>query len=330
MCDIYGSYNHDTHGHNRVISLRKGIKPRNPQHVTKSCETCGSTVHTTTDHNDIEWFSKGEAPQAKKAEAFQSKKVESSNATRFKTPTKRSINHEKYTLVIVDEYSRYTWVYFLKRKIHTLETIMSFIKRVENQNDIKVKQLRTDSGTEFRNSIFVNFCDEGISQNFSFPYTPEQRGVAERKNQTLIEGARTMLFGSFFSKKYWTEVVATACYNQNRSTIVKRHLKTPYEIFHGTIPNIDFLHVFGCPVYIHNHKDYLGKFDKKVDDGYFLEYSLVSKAFRVFNTNNQNDQANQNDHPTQDDEILNDDQSEHSNHNNDNHIIDNLPSIKDV
>ncbi|GKA77889.1 retrovirus-related pol polyprotein from transposon TNT 1-94 [Tanacetum coccineum] len=96
-----------------------------------------------------------------------------------------------------------------------------------------------------------------------------------------------MLSGSVFSKQYWNEVVATACYTKNKSTIVKRHLKTPYEIFCGRIPNIDFLQVFGCPVYIHKHKDYLGKFDEKANDGYFLGYSLVSKAFRVFNTRKQ-------------------------------------------
>ncbi|GJZ17313.1 retrovirus-related pol polyprotein from transposon TNT 1-94 [Tanacetum coccineum] len=125
----------------------------------------------------------------------------------FGPVTPRSINHEKYTLVIVDEYSR--------------------------------------------NNILVNFCDEkGISQNFSSPYTPEQNGVAERKNRTLIEAARIMLSGSI-------------------------------------IPNINFLHVFGCPVYIHNYKDHLGKFDEKADDGYLLGYSLVSKAFRVFNTRRQ-------------------------------------------
>ncbi|GJV70734.1 retrovirus-related pol polyprotein from transposon TNT 1-94 [Tanacetum coccineum] len=173
----------------------------------------------------------------------------------FRPVTPRSINHEKYTLVIVDEYSR-----------------------VENQNDIKVRQLRTDNGTEFKNSILVNFCDEkGISQNFSSPYTPEQNGVAKRKNITLIEAARTILSGSVFSKQYWTEAIATTCYTQNRSTIVKRHLKTPYEIFHKRILNINFLHVFGCPIYIHNHKDHLGKFDEKADDGYLLRYSLVSK-----------------------------------------------------
>ncbi|GJV19369.1 retrovirus-related pol polyprotein from transposon TNT 1-94 [Tanacetum coccineum] len=115
----------------------------------------------------------------------------------------------------------------------------------------------------------------------------EYSSVDERKNRTLIEAARTMLLGSGFSKQYWIEAVATACYTQNRSTIVKRYLKTPYEIFHGRIPNVDFLHVFGCPVYIHKHKDYLGKFDEKAYDGYFLGYSLISKAFRVFNTRRQ-------------------------------------------
>ncbi|GKD18726.1 retrovirus-related pol polyprotein from transposon TNT 1-94 [Tanacetum coccineum] len=88
ICDICGSYDHDTHGHNRIISLRRGIKPRNPQHVMKSCETCGSTFHTTTDHNDIEWFKRGEELQAKKAEALKSSKAESSNANRSKTPTR--------------------------------------------------------------------------------------------------------------------------------------------------------------------------------------------------------------------------------------------------
>ncbi|GKB28207.1 retrovirus-related pol polyprotein from transposon TNT 1-94 [Tanacetum coccineum] len=204
----------------------------------------------------------------------------------FGPVTPRSINYEKYTLIIVDEYSRYTWVYFLKKKSQAPKTIMS-IKRVENQNDIKIKQLRTDNGTEFRNSILIYLCDEKrISQNVSSPYTHEQNGVAKRKNRTL-EAARTMLSGSIFSKQYWTEAVATACYTQNRSTIVKRHLKNPYEIFCKRIPNIDFLHVFGCPIFVLNHKDHLGKFDEKADDGYFLGYSLVSKAFRVFNTRRQ-------------------------------------------
>ncbi|GKE81009.1 retrovirus-related pol polyprotein from transposon TNT 1-94, partial [Tanacetum coccineum] len=103
---------------------------------------------------------------------------------------------------------------------------------VENQNDMKVKQIRTDNETGFRNSELESFCDEkGISQNFSSPYTPEQNGVAKRKNKTLIEATRTMLNGSLLSKYLWTKAVRIACYTQNRSIIVKRHDKTPYEIF---------------------------------------------------------------------------------------------------
>ncbi|GJS76291.1 retrovirus-related pol polyprotein from transposon TNT 1-94 [Tanacetum coccineum] len=81
--------------------------------------------------------------------------------------------------------------------------------------------------------------------------------------------------------------MATACYTQNKSIIIKRHDKTPYEVFRGRIPDINYFYMFGCPMFIHNRKDHLGKFDAKADDGYFLEYSLFSKAFRVFNTRRQ-------------------------------------------
>ncbi|GJT47881.1 retrovirus-related pol polyprotein from transposon TNT 1-94 [Tanacetum coccineum] len=87
-CEICRSYDHDTYGNNRIISLRRGINPRNPQHVTKNCETCGSNVHTTSDHNDIEWFRKRETLQAKNAESFKASKNDSSSALRSKTPTK--------------------------------------------------------------------------------------------------------------------------------------------------------------------------------------------------------------------------------------------------
>ncbi|GJZ61650.1 retrovirus-related pol polyprotein from transposon TNT 1-94 [Tanacetum coccineum] len=126
-----------------------------------------------------------------------------------------------------------------------------------------------------------------ISQNFSSPYSPEQNGVAERKNRTLIEAARTMMNGSVLSKHFWTEAVRITCYTQTRSIIVKRHDKTPYEIFKERIPDISYFHMFGCPMFTHNQKDHLSKFDAKADDGYFLEYFVISKAFRVFNIRRQ-------------------------------------------
>ncbi|GKC02068.1 retrovirus-related pol polyprotein from transposon TNT 1-94, partial [Tanacetum coccineum] len=179
-------------------------------------------------------------------------------------------------------------VYFLRKKSQAVEMFMSFIRMVENQNDVKVKQIRIDNGTEFRNHELESFCDKKrISQNFSSPYTPEQDGVAERKNRTLIEAARTMLNGSVLSKHFWTKVVRITCYTQNISIIIKRHDKTPYEIFKKRILNISYFHMFGCLVFIHNYKDHLGKFNAKADDGYFLGYLFVSKAFRVFNARRQ-------------------------------------------
>ncbi|GKA20198.1 retrovirus-related pol polyprotein from transposon TNT 1-94 [Tanacetum coccineum] len=151
-----------------------------------------------------------------------------------------------------------------------------------------IKQIRTANGTEFRNSELEIFCDEkGISHNFSSLYTPKQNGVAERKNRTLIKAARTMLNRSVLSKHFWTEAARIACYTQNRSIIIKRHDKTPYEIFRERITNISYFHVIGCPMFIHNHKDHLGKFDTIADDGYFLGQSYNSKAFRFFNTRRQ-------------------------------------------
>ncbi|GJY61584.1 retrovirus-related pol polyprotein from transposon TNT 1-94 [Tanacetum coccineum] len=175
------------------------------------------------------------------------------------------INNVKYTLVIVDEYSRYTWVHFLKKKSHAAKMIMYFIRMVDNQNDVKVKQIRTDNGTKFRNSELET----------------------ERKNRTLIEAAKIMLNGSVLSKHFWIEAVRIACYTKSRSIIVKRHNKTPYEIFREKIPDINYFNVFRCHVFIHNHKDHLGKFDAKADDGYFLGYSFNSKSFKVFNTRRQ-------------------------------------------
>ncbi|GJW06291.1 retrovirus-related pol polyprotein from transposon TNT 1-94 [Tanacetum coccineum] len=196
----------------------------------------------------------------------------------------QTISHNKYILVIVDEYSRYTWVFCLKKKSDAADCIMSFIRKMENLNDTKV----SDNGIEFINHTLEALCDEkGISQNFSSPCTPKKNGVAERRNRTLIDAARTMLNSASLPKQFWGEAVNAACYTQNRSIIVKRHRKTAYEVFRGRAPDISYFHAFGCPVHIHNHIDHLGKFDEKVDDGFFLGYFLVAKAFRVFNIRRQ-------------------------------------------
>ncbi|GJZ24009.1 retrovirus-related pol polyprotein from transposon TNT 1-94 [Tanacetum coccineum] len=160
--------------------------------------------------------------------------------------------------------------------------------RIKNLNEVRIKELRINNGTEFRNHKLEEFCDEnGISQNFSSPCTPEQNVVAERRNITLIEASKTMLNGAKLPKQFWGEAVNTVCYTQNRSIIVKRHGKTSYDVFRGRSPDISYFHMFGCPIHIRNHKDHLGKFDEKADDGFFLGYSPVAKALRVFNIRRQ-------------------------------------------
>ncbi|GKA47240.1 ribonuclease H-like domain-containing protein [Tanacetum coccineum] len=110
-----------------------------------------------------------------------------------------------------------------------------------------------------------------------------KNGCCERKNRTLIEAARTMLVDSKLPTTFWAEAVNTACYVLNRVLVIKPHNKTPYELIRGRPPLIDFMKPFGCPVTILNTRDHLGKFDGKADEGYFVGYSVVSKAMRVFN-----------------------------------------------
>ncbi|GJV33629.1 putative ribonuclease H-like domain-containing protein [Tanacetum coccineum] len=179
----------------------------------------------------------------------------------------------------------FTWVFFLATKDETSGILKSFITWIENLVDHKVKVIRCDNGTEFKNREMNQFCEmKGILRQFSVARTPQQNRVAKRRNMTLIEAARTMLTDSKLPTTFWAESVNTACYVQNRVLVVKPHNKTPYELFHGRTPTLSFMRPFGCPVTILNTIDHLGKFNGKADEGFFVGYSLNSKAFRVFNS----------------------------------------------
>ncbi|KAJ9541735.1 hypothetical protein OSB04_028241 [Centaurea solstitialis] len=196
----------------------------------------------------------------------------------------QSISGKKYILVMVDEYSRYTWLEFLRMKSEAPELIIKFIKRIQVLLQLPVRKIRSDNGTEFKNATLDAYLTSvGISHNFSGAYTPQQNGVVERRNRTLVEAARTMLAYSGLPLTFWAEAVSTTCSTQNRTIITKRFKKTPYHIINRRVPNVKFFHVFGCRCYILNNRDNLGKFDKKADEGYFLGYSLTSKTFRVYN-----------------------------------------------
>nr|GEZ56397.1 hypothetical protein [Tanacetum cinerariifolium] len=152
--------------------------------------------------------------------------------------------------------------FFLKTKDETSGILRKFITEIENLKDLKVKIIRYDNGGEFRNKEMNDFClQKGIKREFSNARTPQQNGVAERRNRTLIEAARTMLANAKLPVTFWAEAVNTACYVQNRVLVNKSQNKTPYELFNEN----------------------LRKFEAKGGEGYFIGYSMSSKAFRVFN-----------------------------------------------
>ncbi|GJU93481.1 putative ribonuclease H-like domain-containing protein [Tanacetum coccineum] len=188
----------------------------------------------------------------------------------------KSLMKKSYCLVVTDDFSRFSWVFFLATKDETSGILKTFITEIENQLDYKVKVIRSDNGTEFKNSVMNQFCEmKGIKREFSVARTPQQNGVAERRNRTLIEAARTMLVDSKLPTTFWAEAVNTACYVLNRVLVIKPHNKTPYELIHRIPPLIDFMKPFGCHVTILNTRGHLCKFDEKANEGFFVGYSVV-------------------------------------------------------
>ncbi|GJR27674.1 putative ribonuclease H-like domain-containing protein [Tanacetum coccineum] len=175
-------------------------------------------------------------------------------------------------------------VFFLATKDETSGILQNFIRQIENQLNHRVKIIRSDNGTEFKNRDMLEFCgNKGIKQEYSNARTPQQNGVAERMNRTLIEAARTMLADSLLPTTFWAEAVSTACYIFNRVRVTKPQNKTPYELLFGHKPIISYIRPFGCHVTILDTLSVLGKFDGKCDEGFLVGYSLNSKAFRVYN-----------------------------------------------
>ncbi|KAJ9566258.1 hypothetical protein OSB04_002224 [Centaurea solstitialis] len=196
----------------------------------------------------------------------------------------QSLAGHKYVLVIVDDFSRFTWTKFLKTKDETSSLIINFIKAVQVQLKLPVQTVRTDNGTEFKNNILKSFYTSfRISQTFSTARTLEQNGVVERRNRTSVEAARLMLAQSQLPQYLWAEAVNTACYTQNRSIVHRRFGKTPYHILFDRIPSIEHFKVFGCKCYVLNETENRGKFGSKSDEMIFVGYSDSSIAYRVLN-----------------------------------------------
>ena len=190
-----------------------------------------------------------------------------------------------FCLVIVDDYSRYTWVFFLSQKNDTIDVVRIFTKKIKNELELKIKAIHSDHGDEFENRDFADLCNElRITHQFFDPRTSQPNGVFERMNHTLIKMSRTTVAENRLPGYFWAEAIRKTCYVANRDLIRNTLKKTPYELLKGRKPNVAYFHTFGCRCSILvDGKSNIGKFNPRSDEGIFLGYSNRSKVYKVFN-----------------------------------------------
>ena len=196
-----------------------------------------------------------------------------------------SVGGSKYLVTFIDDYSRCCKVYCMRNKV--LEKFKQFEGTYTNDCGQRIGTLRSDNGGEYFSKAFVDYLKvKGIRHESSVPYTPQQNGVAERKNQTLIESARTMLAHAGLPNKYWAEAVNVAAYVGNRvMTSADKTGKTPFEKWYGRKPNLSRMRVFGCAAYAHVPDSLRQKLDKKAVKLRFVGYADCSKGYRLIDEN---------------------------------------------
>ena len=178
------------------------------------------------------------------------------------------------------------WIYFLKFKSEVRNIFWKFKAKVENESNCKIQTLRFDNGKEYTSHQFNSFCEEeGIKCQLTAPYTPEQNGVSERRNRFIIKMAICLLHEKNFLKKFWTEAVNTTVFLKNRLPTKAVNNETPFEAWYGYKPQMHFLKVFGCLCFAYVPQVRREKLYKKAIVGIFIGYSIVSKAYKLFQLN---------------------------------------------
>jgi hypothetical protein len=186
-------------------------------------------------------------------------------------------------MLLIDDCTRMVWVYFLRYKSDALTCFKKFKSMVELQSGFKVKCLRSDRGGEFTSSEFNNLCEtEGIQRQLTMAYTPQQNGVVERKNRTVVEMAKAMLHEKNLPYHLWAEAVHTAVYLLNRCPTRALDNKTPFEAYSGRKPGLAHLKIFGCVCYVHIPSEVRQKLDAKSIKGVFVGYAVCEKGYRVY------------------------------------------------
>lgn len=197
--------------------------------------------------------------------------------------TPASQSGKRYVLVFIDDFTRKTWVYFLKNKSESFETFKKFKVFVETEVGTKIKTLRSDRGGEFTSHSFNEFCEQnGIKRQLTAAYTPQQNGVAERRNRTLMNMVRCLLMEKNVPKHFWAEATTWACHVLNRCVTRALDDKVPEELWSGNKPNVDYFRVFGCIGHTHIPSQNRTKLDPRSHKCVLFGISKESKAYRLY------------------------------------------------
>ena len=194
-----------------------------------------------------------------------------------------SIGGSKYFVTFIDDFSRYTYVYFVKHKDEVLAKFKEFVSMVKNHTGRNVKTFRTDNSGEYCSKEFESFLkEEGITHQLTIPYNPAQNGVSERMNRTLVESARSMMSHGKLPIEFWAESINTAVYLRNRSPTTSLNGITPYECLFGQKPDVSNLRVFGCVAFAHIPEKQRKKLDEKSHKVVFVGYPEGTKGYKLY------------------------------------------------
>ena len=187
---------------------------------------------------------------------------------KFSSP---SLSGKRYYITFTDDFSRYTWIYFLNKKSDAFETFKDWKTMAERLCNCTLQQFRSDNGGEYKNSEFMkHFKDECITHQFSVPYMHQQNGVAERLNQSIIGTSLALLFDSGLGKQYWAEACAYTVYLKNRTSHKALNGITPYEALYGKKPDLSSIRRFGCRCFVSIPKEKRNKLEARAFEGIFI------------------------------------------------------------
>jgi hypothetical protein len=195
------------------------------------------------------------------------------------------VGGKEFFLLLVDDHSRYMWLSLLANKSDALAAVQQFQACVEVETGRRLRVLRTDNGGEFTFVTFTEHCvKNGIKHQHTAPYTPQQNGVVERRNQSVVNMARSLLKSRELPAALWGEAVTTAVYLLNRAPTKSVTGKTPFEAWHGHRPAVEHLRVFGCVAYVKVNRPHLKKLDDRSTAMVFIGYEPGAKAWRFYDS----------------------------------------------